>query len=213
MSENTNELSSCFMLATNIESPISFGAIFDDEDLIGTGVELDSHITILYAKDKRLPRKNIIPLLQECDKKNLDDLMNLCKKGEDGAKMVLDYFDLDQFENDTDFIILKLKEDTKLFHILESLNSNLREKFKVISDFTTYQPHITLAEVKKGKGGKYVNHLGLESVLKETMFSLDDLTLSYSRGLTYNLTTFNAVDRFFRLERLKNWDKELKSAN
>lgn len=209
MSTENNEMNSCLMLATNVESPLSLSAMFDDEDLTGTGVELDSHITILYASDKRLPRKNIIPLLQECDKDNINALMNLCEKGEDNTKMILDYFELDKFENDTDFVILKLKEDTKLFRILSSLNENLREKFKVVSDFSNYQPHITLAEVKKGKGNKYVNSLGLESVLKETLFSLDDITLSYSRGLVYNLTTFNAVDRFFRLERIKALHKGL----
>ena len=40
-------LNSCLMLAVNLDTPVSLGCIFDEEDLKDTGIELDSHITLL----------------------------------------------------------------------------------------------------------------------------------------------------------------------
>ena len=48
------------MLACNLLTPISLGSIFLDDDLKDTGIELDSHITILYAQDKIIDKAEIL---------------------------------------------------------------------------------------------------------------------------------------------------------
>ena len=53
-------LNSCLMLAVNLDCPISLKALFDEADLKDTGVELDSHITLLYAQGKEIDRKEIL---------------------------------------------------------------------------------------------------------------------------------------------------------
>ena len=54
---------SCLMLACNLLTPISLGSIFLDDDLQDTGIELDSHITILYAPGKLINKAEILKII------------------------------------------------------------------------------------------------------------------------------------------------------
>ena len=51
MENNSNVKSSCLMLAASLNTPVSLGAIFEANDLKDTGIEYDSHITVLYARE------------------------------------------------------------------------------------------------------------------------------------------------------------------
>ena len=57
----SKDLNSCLMLAVNLDCPVSLKALFDEADLKDTGVELDSHITLLYAQGRELDRKAFLP--------------------------------------------------------------------------------------------------------------------------------------------------------
>ena len=59
------ELNSCLMLAVNLDCPISLKVMFDEPDLKDTGVELDSHITLLYAQGKEIDRSRLVYDMKE----------------------------------------------------------------------------------------------------------------------------------------------------
>ena len=53
MEDNMN---SCLMWAVGLYTPVDLGSVFDSADYKGVGLELDSHITLLYAQGKILPK-------------------------------------------------------------------------------------------------------------------------------------------------------------
>ena len=206
---DTKDINSCFMLAINLDCPISLKVMFDEGDLKDTGVELDSHITLLYAQGKTIERENL-----------LSDVRGIL--GEDGywdfmekirtpkEVPVFDVFDLGSFENDSDYLILKLKPGSSLYEPLRRINRGLRIKYDVSSDFDSYTPHLSLAELQPGTAEKYLNSNDLNHFLQDSVVSLEDFMVSY--GLSnepedrkqYFLTGFHSVDRYFRLRYLKS---------
>ena len=123
---------------------------------------------------------------------------------------VLDVFDLGSFENDSDYVILKLKPESWLYEPLQKINKGLRQRFDVSSDFDSYTPHVSLAELQPGTAAKYLESQDLKNFLQDTVVSLEDFMVSY--GLSnepedrkqYFLTGFHSVDRYFRLRHLKS---------
>ena len=213
--ETTNELNSCLMLAVNLMTPVDLAYVFDAPDLKDTGIELDSHITLLYAQEKELPRKNIIQDLHDIlGDKEYDDFLDLYCKNTVFHK-ALDIFDLGNFENDSDYIILKLKKNFDLFGKLSLINKGLRVQYNVSSDFDTYTPHVSLAELNSGTARKYLESENLKTVLEDSYINFEDLILSYGKSgepddrKQYYLTNFKAVDRYFRIAGLKKINDEI----
>jgi len=203
------------MLAINLETPVSLGCAFDFEDLKDTGVEVESHITLLYAQGKEIEHKNLLTDIKDIlgpeDYKWIEELI---KEGE--TYRLLDSFELSMFDGDSDYIILKLKKETKLYKLLRLINKALRVEFDVRSDFLEYVPHLSLAELKPGKAEKYLNSDMLKNILEDSVYSIEDFLISYGtanepkdRKQIY-LTSFRCIGRFFRIERL---EKELKELN
>ena len=204
----TKDLNSCLMLAVNLDCPISLKALFDEADLKDTGVELDSHITLIYAQGKELDRKVLMSDIEKIlGVEDYDSLM--AKISNPKVIPVLDVFDLGSFENDSDYVILKLKKDSVLFPYLYKINSGLREKYSISSDFSDYTPHVSLAELQPGKAKGYLESEVLMAVLKDSVISLEDIFVSYGASnepedrKQYFLTGFHSVDRYFRLLHLK----------
>ena len=204
----TKDLNSCLMLAVNLDCPISLKALFDEADLKDTGVELDSHITLIYAQGKELDRKVLMSDIEKIlGVEDYDSLM--AKISNPKVIPVLDVFDLGSFENDSDYVILKLKKDSVLFPYLYKINSGLREKYSISSDFSDYTPHVSLAELQPGKAKEYLESEVLMAVLKDSVISLEDIFVSYGASnepedrKQYFLTGFHSVDRYFRLLHLK----------
>ena len=200
----TKDINSCLMLAVNLDCPISLKALFDEADLKDTGVELDSHITLLYAQGKELDRKALIPDIEKIlGTEDYDSLM--AKIINPRVIPVFDVFDLGSFENDSDYVILKLKKDSVLFPYLYRINKGLREKYSVSSDFSDYTPHVSLAELQPGKAKGYLESEELKAVLNDSVISLEDIFVSYGASnepedrKKYFLTGFHSVDRYFRL--------------
>jgi hypothetical protein len=205
---DSKELNSCLMLAVNLDCPISLKAMFDTPDLKDTGVELDSHITLLYAQGKEIDRGRIV-----YDMKDIlgDEYWDLVEKIQNPKEIpVLDVFELGSFENDSDYVVLKLKSESVIFEPLQKLNKGLRQRYDVSSDFDSYTPHVSLAELQPGCAAKYLASEDLKRFLQDTVISLEDFMISY--GLSnepedrkqYFLTSFHSVDRYFRLIHLKS---------
>lgn len=195
------------MLAVNLISPVSFSAIFDSEDLKDTGIEFDSHITLLYDPGVILEKSDILPLIPD----SFTELLR--KKSEitddDDLESVPDLFELGSFENDSGYVVLKLRDDSDMYKPLWNLNRDLVKSFGIKPDFSTYTPHLTLAELKPGLTEKYTTSNVLQRVLADCKVRFEDLILSYGEtGKTdfdvYNLTSNCAGDRFFRIRSLKN---------
>lgn len=199
---------SCLMLACALYTPINLSSIFDSEDLKDTGIELESHITLLYAQGITVPKDNLMEDIEIALGDDFDSFMNLLKNGDIIGENVLETFDLGLFENDSDYVVLKLKQDTELYTNLKLINKGLRSKYGVQSEYT-YTPHMTLAELNQGTAKKYTESKKLKAVLENSKFAVEDLIISYGPSNVvedrekYNLTKFHAVDRFFREENLK----------
>lgn len=205
---------SCLMLAVKLDTPVNLGCVFDSEDLKDTGIELDSHITLLYAQGKELPKDNLMEDIKTILGERTVEFMDLLK--EEHEYNILDFFHIDSFENKSDYLVLKLNEDKKeLFNDLFLINKGIRIKYDVTVDFDNYSPHITLAELKPGTVQKYKESDKLLLILENTLFDFDDIILSYGKSnevddrKQYHLTNFNSISRFFRLYNEKKELEEL----
>lgn len=217
--EKTNNVNSCIMLAANLMSPVSLGCMFDSEDLKDSGVVYDSHITLLFAKSLKLDKQDVMRALNSsvAIKEVLGNItVEEYIRGiyKTPPVPVLSLFELSSFDNDSGYIVLKLKPGTLYFKVFSAINEGLSDTFGVKSDFSTYNPHISLAELVPGKTEKYLSDYTLNSVLSSSTVGFEDLTLSY--GITgqsdysvYNLTDNNCGDRFFRIRELTREGKEL----
>lgn len=197
-------MNSCLMLAVNLDTPVNLGCVFDSEDLKDTGIELDSHITLLYAQGKELPRQDLLSDIKTILGEKTIEFMNLLENEHDYK--VLDYFHLSSFENDSDYVVLKLNEDKKdLFNDLFLINKGLRIKYDVSVEFDNYSPHITLAELKPGMAKKYMESEKLNMILEDTYLDFYDIILSYGTSnemkdrKQYHLTSYNSLPRYFKM--------------
>lgn len=212
--EDNNSMNSCLMLAIGLYTPVELGSIFDSADYKGTGLELDSHITLLYAQGKILPRKmikeDIKTILGDTGWENLNDWIS----GISRIK-VFDLFELGSFENDSDYLVLKMKKDHDTYSLFNLINLGLKKKYGVKSEFTEYSPHITLAELNPGVAKKYLESDCLRKVLSDSLIDFEDLIISFGYSgeeidrKQYFLTQYKNIDRYFRLRNLKEGNKEL----
>jgi len=206
---------SCIMLATYLELPTSLGIIFPEHELANeNGLIFDHHITISYAKGIQIPKDEVLGCIRKylgfTQYTNFTDFL---KDDFDSGRPVGEDFLLSTFTGgDSDYVILKLKKDTPLFKTLSIINKGFEKDFDIVSDFPTYVPHISLAELQKGCAKKYVKDKGLHSILSEAYYRPEDFVYSYGPAddyTQYNITTFHAVSRFFRIENYKKQWEEL----
>ena len=211
--EDNNSINSCLMLAMGLYTPVDLGSIFDSADYKGTGLELDTHITLLYAQGKILPRKMILNDLKTILGESWPSFDNMIK--DITKEKVFKLFDLSNFENDSDYLVLKLKKESDIYENLKLINLSLRKKYNVGSDFSEYSPHITLAELVPGTSKKYLDSECLIRVLENSLIDFEDIIISH--GLTgevndrkqYFLTNYKCVDRYFRLRNDRENNKNL----
>jgi len=114
-----------------------------NEDLHEKGLEKNVHITLLYGINNEVELDEV--------KKYLLPLQNL--------KVEFDKIDI--FEND-DFDVVKFEVSCKE---LNKINSDLRNNLSYKNKYDKYEPHATIAYVKKGTGVKYIKELEESFVL------------------------------------------------
>lgn len=204
----TKYIDSCLMLSLSLWTGIDLTAVFKDEDLKGTGIERDSHITVFFSPDKVIPREGMLEKIKTIlgdDNKFLDSF-----KTQDRLK-VMDYFEIGKFENESDYLVLKLQPGNDLYNNLGILNTGLTSAYDIKSTFKNYTPHMTLAELESGKAKNYMFSPTLGLILETAEFTVDDLVLSYGDDENnykhFQVTSENAVSRYFRQKELER-DKE-----
>lgn len=219
--EEIKNMNSCVMLAANLSTPVLLNCVFDSGDLKDTGIQYDSHVTLLYARDKKLGESEVLSEVQGVrlslgmEAPNLTQYLSNHKSNAEFAVPVFDVFELDIFENDSDYVVLKVKEEGNIWYdTLVNINKELSEKFGVVSDFSSYTPHLTLAELEKGTARSYVGSESLRLILEDSTIHFEDIILSYGReGVSkydvIDLTTNCSVDRFFRVRQMRKEAKRL----
>lgn len=207
---------SCLMMSCFLYLPVSLSCVFDKGDLKDTGIEEESHITLLYAQGREIPKDNILNDIKTILGNDMyKDFIEILKSDKSTGDEVYKHFEIGSFENDSDYIILKLKETSEIYEYLRLINKGLKVEYEVKSSFNTYIPHLSLAELKPGTAKKYVDNKSLELILGNSRVSFGDLVLSIGPSNTpvdrirYNLTTFSAVDYHFYVENKKSLGADL----
>lgn len=205
-------LSSKLAWKIGLFTPVDLGCVFEDKDLINTGISLDTEITILSANNLILPRKTILDDIGIILGEDFESFIGLCSSI-DNEKPVLSLFDLGiKRKANSEFIILKLKNSSELKNKLTILNKGLKVKYGITTE-EDYYPHIILAEVRTGTASKYTAKWNLRKILEDSVFDLEDISLKVNNledsSKEYFITHFKNVDRFFRLIRLEKENAEL----
>lgn len=223
--KNVTLENSCLMMAMSLETPVELGYLFDTEDLQGTGIEFETHTTLLYAPGVVIPREGLLGDIESLiGPREYDVLMAKLKEGEELPKGWFGgIWELGSFSNDSDYLVLKLTNvDNPYASWLRDtfgvINKGLKRKWDVTSEYP-YTPHITLAELKPGTVGKYIEDSKIKTVLSDSLLSFSDLVLSIGPSggdmgdgkdrKQYNLTSYNAVQRYFQQETLRKEFSEM----
>ena len=120
------------------------------DDLSGYGKETEPHITIKYG-------------LHTGNFKEVHDLLK------DVKPIVATLGKISLFENDEDVIKVDIKGKD-----LHDLNKYISDNLKCTDTYPDYNPHMTIAYVKKGAGKKYIKNSDFENkkiVFNEIEFS------------------------------------------
>lgn len=92
------ENNSCLMLNCSLYLPVSLSAIFSREDLKDTGIENESHITLLYAQGKEIPRMNILGDIETIlGEPEFDNFIEYIRS--ENTERILNNFEIGSFEN------------------------------------------------------------------------------------------------------------------
>lgn len=222
----SKEINSCLMMAMILETPISLAYCFASEDL--KYPEIESHVTLLYAQGYEVEKEEISELKRLVwDVMSYSDREYVLEQLKDEQYLPSDWFGtvftLDKFSNDkADYLILKLNEKDPLGEVLgrifRIIHKTVKSRWGVKTTFSNYTPHITLAVLFPGCADKYLEDIELHHVLEDSHLALSDFILSVGPAsengdpdrIQWNLTTFNAVDRYFKLIEAK---KELEKYN
>lgn len=215
MEDSNRGWPSCIMLAVNLISPVSLSSVFDSGDLKDTGFEFDSHISILYSHDY-IDKDDVMSDIQDLQglKDSHFNINTFLENQEElEPRPVPDLFELSNFSNDSDYIVLRLKPGSGIYDVLSIINSGLSRKYGVKSDFGAYKPHLTLAELEKGTSEKYLRSETLKAILRDSFVKFEDIIFSYDLGdsdfKVYDLTQFQSVPRYFRIYNEKELFKEI----
>lgn len=141
--DNKHEFN-CLMLKVPFKNWESVLSKIDKEDLYeedgnNYGLEHESHVTVLYGLHEDVDENQLINFVKEHCPKPIE--ISISKMG--------------VFKN-SKFEVLKLDVDSQE---LKDLNKIICENFPYTSKFPDYNPHITIAYLKKGTSQKYLKDL------------------------------------------------------
>lgn len=148
---------------------------FDKEDLNEEhGIEEEPHITVLYGFLPSITLNNIKPLM-------VDKVIYIDDIRISGLSL---------FENDK-YDVVKLDIESDKLH---TYNTFFKDTLENECTFPEYQPHITLAYVKKGTGKKYINQFTERDLIKPLMIMLRNADVYYNfSDSEKNYTTFSII--------------------
>lgn len=188
-------MDSKILLGLTFWKDIDFSAVFKDEDLTALGIEKDPHITILEGD--KFPREELIGTIKILiGSDDWGKLMDILKEHE--PEKVLDHFSLGSVtdEEGREKVVLYLQPESPYYDMLQILRTGLKERYGD-NEEDEYKPYLTLANLRRGRSKGYVFNQVLGMVLENSSFALDDFIL-WEGEKKYQITTENAVDRFFR---------------
>lgn len=200
------EDSVCLLLASSLHTPIDLDCIIDQNDLVKDGIISDSHITLIYDKSNALPKESILSDVEEAlgtdEYKVFMDVLRDSYKFRVNHLFYLSVFNID----DSDVLVLRMKTDNELYSKLNIIYKYLMNKYDIKSDYDSYKPHLTLAYLSVGSGDKYLNHRILSNVIRDSKVGFEDLVFSKEiidedsneKYDKWNITTYHALDRYFR---------------
>jgi hypothetical protein len=130
----------CLMVYLNIPNWSEFLSKIDPQDLYETdndryGLESEPHCTILYGLHDVVSDDEVMELFSSIRKSDFD----------------LKVDGIDCFFN-KDYDVLKLNIKSSRLNQLNEISKTLPHT----SQYPDYKPHVTLAYLKKGQGGKYI---------------------------------------------------------
>jgi len=199
----SNEI--CLNWAVGLHTPIDLNCFFNSVDLKNEGAIINTHIQIYNfgeEVEKSEIKEDIDTFITGKDRETFD---YLCE--DEDIREVSDLFDLNVAEiGNSDFITLDLKTDSAEYELLRTLYKSLGAKYDKRAISTPFR--IKLAEFMPGTAHKYLDSIVLGEIMESTYFNLGDLYLDIN-GKEHFLTSHKVVDRFFRLERLKESRKLL----
>ena len=145
----------CLMLQLNIPKWETILSKIDDEDLYteendsSYGKEHEPHVTVLYG------------FTENTDVDKIEKILQTLKKPVEVTFTKIDLFENDQFD------VVKFNVESKM---LNKLHDYFKSNFENEDKYPTYQPHATIAYVKKGMGKKYVKRLKEPVTLTSDIF-------------------------------------------
>lgn len=109
--------------------------------LVGSGIERDSHVTVLYGYDADVTHKEVA--------KQLPDEAVTFRLGK------IKRFPANEHRLDSDVLVVEVESED-----LQALNASMRKAFegRYTNSYPTYTPHLTLAYVKPGASKKLDGH-------------------------------------------------------
>lgn len=133
----------CAMLFLNVPGMTNLQEKIDPDDLQGSGLEREHHVTLLYGLHDGGPEH------EKLSKDQIDDLFPIAKQAYSDVRL----YDVSAFKN-ADVEVLKFKADSPNLHLV---NGELTQKFAFTSVYPEYNPHATIAYLKPGKADLYIN--------------------------------------------------------
>ena len=143
--------------------------IFNDPEDPSMGRELESHITILYGLHT----------------KNYKDIEKLIGSEVKEISVVLSETSLFEAQ-DTNYDVLKISVESKELNELHNIFSTLPNEDK----HPEYQPHLTIAYLKKGAGKKYSGNKEFNGI----KFSVDNFYFKSSTGDSHKIELGKKVE-------------------
>lgn len=125
----------------DILSLIDKDDIYEEEDTDKYGLEEDTHVTLLFGIHADVDHNKVKKFIE--------------KYKFESKEIILDKISLfERDKNEYDVVKFELSDE-----FIFEFNKALCDEFPYTSDYPKYQPHVTIAFVKKGKGKKYKQKL------------------------------------------------------
>jgi 2'-5' RNA ligase len=121
-------------------SRISKEDLYEEEGVDTYGLEDEPHVTVIYGLHEEVKDEKLIKFVKE-----------FCKS----TPIEIEVTKMGVFKN-SKFDVIKFDVESS---ILKSLNKKLSENFPYTSKFPNFEPHITIAYLKKGTSEKYLKEL------------------------------------------------------
>ena len=125
-------------LIKDIQSQIPEEELYTEEDNDNYGLEKETHVTLVPCLENDANVEDLKKMLQPLD------------------KYVLILNNVSMFDNNENYDVLKCGASSM---VLNDTNRRIREKFPTHSEYAEYNPHVTIAYLKKGLGEKYIKEI------------------------------------------------------